>query len=529
GLEAGPRLDKADFLAHDDEISGYILHWDGEPKFNKEIPTWRPNANSPIQPLPIPPINMGNMVGGTSVHYGTQSWRFRADDFKVRSTTVKRYGEAMLPKDTTLVDWPLSYEDLEPYYDNVERLIGVSGQGGSNPFASPRARDYPMPPLAPFGYGEMARQGMLKRDYHPFPQPTAIISQDYDGRPACTLCGFCGYFGCWNDSKSSTLVSAIRHAEETGKLDIRPNSRVTKILSNDKGQITGVEYLDDRGQKQMQPAGVVILNTYVYENVRLLLLSTSDYYKNGLANNSGQVGKNYMSHAYVSRAGLFPGKALNLWSGTTGQAVAMDDLNGDHFDHTGLGFIRGAVIFASNGDLPIGKSRSVAPGVPQWGAAYKRWLHENADSVGEVFAQVEPLPYTTNFLDLDPNKKDPIGMPVIRVTYEFKENENTATTYIDGKLAELIRAMGATESWPGFPARTPVPVNSHAYGGTRMGDDPATSVVDKHGLAHEAPNLMVLGGSDFPASSGYNPTETIEAHAWFAAEHLAKHLNDIAV
>ncbi|MCC6314381.1 MAG: GMC family oxidoreductase, partial [Thermomicrobiales bacterium] len=134
GLEAGPRLDKADFLAHDDEISGYILHWDGEPKFNKEIPTWRPNVNSPIEPLPIPPINMGNMVGGTSVHYGTQSWRFRADDFKVRSTTVKRYGEAMLPKGTTLVDWPLSYEDLEPYYDNVERLIGVSGQGGSNPF-----------------------------------------------------------------------------------------------------------------------------------------------------------------------------------------------------------------------------------------------------------------------------------------------------------------------------------------------------------------------------------------------------------
>jgi gluconate 2-dehydrogenase alpha chain len=273
----------------------------------------------------------------------------------------------------------------------------------------------------------------------------------------------------------------------------------------------------------------VILSTYVYENVRLLLLSMSDFYRNGLANNSGQVGKNYMSHAYVSRNGLFPGKDLNLYSGTTGQAIAMDDLNGDHFDHTGLGFIRGAVVFASNGILPIGQSRAIPPGVPRWGSAYKRWIHDNGDSVGSVFAQVEPLPYTSNFLDLDPKVKDPLGIPVVRVTYSFGENEDKATTFIDKKLAELIKAIGATETWPGFPARTPVPINSHAYGGTRMGDDPATSVVDTYGLAHEAPNLMILGGSTFPASSGYNPTETIEALSWLSADYLANHLDEIAV
>jgi gluconate 2-dehydrogenase alpha chain len=529
GLEAGPRLNHDDFLANDDEISGTVRGWTGEPKFNKEIPTWRPNANSPTMPPPIPPIHMANMVGGTSVHYGTQSWRFRADDFKVRSTTVDRYGEEAIPKGSTLADWPLSYDDLEPYYDQVEYLIGVSGKGGTNPFESPRSRDYPLPPLQSFGYGELAWQGMEKAGYHPFPQPAGIISQDYDGRPACTLCGYCGYFGCWNDAKSSTLVSAIRKAEATGKLEVRPNTRVTKILSNDQGQVTGVQYLDENGQEQEQPAGVVILNTYVYENVRLLLVSTSDFYPNGLGNNGGQVGKNYMSHAYVGRNGLFPGKKLHLFSGTSGQAAAMDDLNGDNFDHTGLGFIRGAVVFASSGDLPIGKSRSVAPGVPQWGPEYKRWVHENADSVGAVFAQVEPLPYEMNFLDLDPKVTDPIGMPVIRVTYDFGENENKATTYIDGKLDELIKTIGATETWPGYPARTPLPINSHAYGGTRMGEDPAGSVVNKYGLAHEAPNLMILGGSTFPASSGYNPTETIEALAWFAADYLAQNLDAIAV
>jgi gluconate 2-dehydrogenase alpha chain len=529
GLEAGPRLDRTDFLAQDDEIAGVILNWTGKYKCNKEVPTWRPNANAATAKPPVPPILMGNMVGGTSVHYGTQSWRFRADDFKVRSSTVERYGEDAIPENSTLADWPLSYADLEPWYDKVEYLIGVSGKGGSNPFASPRARDYPMPPLPSFGYGDLVQKGMEACGYHPFPQPAAILSQRYDGRPACTLCGYCGFFGCWNDSKSSTLVSAIRHAEGTGKLDVRPNCRVTSILNNDKGQVTGVRYIDDQGQEREQPAGVVILSTYVYENVRLLLLSMSDFYRNGLANNSGQVGRNYMSHAYVSRNGLFPGKDLNLYSGTTGQAIAMVDLNGDHFDHTGLGLIRGAVVFASNGNLPIGQSRAIPPGVPRWGSAYKRWIHDNGDSVGSVFAQVEPLPYTSNFLDLDPKVKDPLGIPVVRVTYSFGENEDKATTFIDKKLAELIKAIGATETWPGFPARTPVPINSHAYGGTRMGDDPATSVVDTYGLAHEAPNLMILGGSTFPASSGYNPTETIEALAWLSADYLASHLDEIAV
>jgi gluconate 2-dehydrogenase alpha chain len=401
GLEAGPRLDHDDFLANDDEISGTILNWTGEPKFNQELPTWRPDANSPTAPPPVPPVKMANMVGGTSIHYGTQSWRFRADDFTVRTDTIEKYGEDALPAGSTTVDWPVTYDELEPYYDAVEYQIGVSGQAGNiqgemieggNPFESPRQRDFPMPPLRRMGYSEMIAETVADMGYHPFPQPAAINSTEYDDRPACTFCGYCGYFGCWNDSKSSTLVSSIRHAEETGRLEIRPNSRVMRILSNDQGQVTGVEYIDENGDLQEQPAGVVILATYVYENVRLMFLSTSDFFPNGLGNNSGQLGKHYMSHAYVGSYGLFSGTKLNLWSGTTGQAVAMDDFNGDNFDHEGLGFIRGAVLFASNGDLPIAKSRSLAPGTPAWGSDYKRWIHENSDSAGQIFAQVEPQP-----------------------------------------------------------------------------------------------------------------------------------------
>jgi gluconate 2-dehydrogenase alpha chain len=528
GLEAGPRLDHDDFLANDDEISGSIRNWTGAPKFNHEVPTWRPDENSPKGPLPIPAVRMANMVGGTSVHYGTQQWRFRADDFTARTDTIAKYGEDALPPGSTVADWPIGYDDLESYYERVEQLIGVSGQGGANPFESPRRSDYPMPPMRRMGYSDLASEAMTALGYHPFPQPAAINSTDYDGRPACSYCGFCGNYGCWNDSKSSTLVSAIRHAEETGLLEIRPNSRVMKILTNDKGETTGVEYLDENGDTQEQPAGLVILSTYIYENVRLMFLSTGSAFPDGLGNNTGQLGKHYMSHIYVGSQGLFPGKKLNMFSGTTGQATAMDDLNGDNFDHTDLGFIRGAVIFASNGRLPIGNSRNLAPGVPGWGSEYKRWINENGDSTGDVFAQLEPLPYEANYLDLDPDVTDPLGVPVLRTTYNLYENELKAQEYISAKLDRILEQMGASTTWLGYPVGVPMPVNSHAYGGTRMGDDPATSVVNKYGFVHDSPNLCVLGGSTFPGSSGYNPTHTIQAHAWYAADYIAQNLNDLA-
>lgn len=529
-LEAGPRRDKAEFLSYYDELQGYPFHNPfADVKANKEIPTWRPNAGAPVQPPPAPAIVMDNQVGGTSVHWSAQAWRYREDDFKIRSTTVDKYGESALPEGSAVADWPISYDDLEPYYEQVEYLIGVSGQGGSNPFESPRKKDYPLPPLQRSGLLDLADSAMAKVGFHPFPQPAAIISQNYNDRAACTYCGYCTGHGCWNDAKSSTLVSAIREAEKTGKLEIRTNSRVTKILSNDKGQVTGVQYLDDKGDPQEQPAGVVILATYVYENSRLLLLSTSDHYKNGLGNNAGNVGKYYMAHSYGGPSGIVPGKNFNLLSSTVSQAVAMDDLNGDNFDHSGLGFIRGAITFVGPSEsTPIAQSGKLPPGTPTWGAGYKKFIHDDAQSVTAAFTQLEVLPYEGNFLDLDPTQKDDIGMPVVRVTFSLGENETKANQYLNSKLEPVLKAMGASQTWS-FPEPATIPINSHAYGGTRMGDDEATSVVNKYGLSHEAPNLMVLGGSNWCSTTGYNPTETIEAHAWYAADYLAKNLNTIAV
>jgi gluconate 2-dehydrogenase alpha chain len=527
GLEAGPRRDAGDFLAGYDELdSWWFRNAMGAVKVNKEVPTWRPDAESPVQPPPVPASLMANGVGGSSIHYSAQSWRYREDDFTIRSSTVAKYGEEALPEGSAIADWPVTYDDLEPYYEKVEQLIGVSGVGGANPFESPRKNDYPMPPLRSTGFTELARDAMESLGYHPFPQPSAILSEDWNGRPACTYCGYCTGYGCWNDSKSSTLVSAIAEADATGNLDLRTGCRVTKILVDDDGKATGVEYIDADGATQTQLATAVIVATYVYENSRLLFLSTSDKFPKGLGNSTGQLGKYYMVHAYVSAYGIAPDQQFNRLSGTFSQGTVIDDLNGDNFDHTGLGFIRGGVVSASSGEAtPIGASRTVPPGMPAWGSDYKRFLKEQSGGIFSVGTQLEILPYEFNYLDLDPEKTDELGLPVIRITMSLGDNETIAGEYLRPKLEAIAKAMGATQTWS-YPT-TLIPINTHAYGGTRMGDDPAASVTNKYGQLHDAANVIVLGGSNWPSTTGYNPTQTIEAHAWYASDFLAANLETI--
>lgn len=525
-IEAGPRLDKADFIAHYDELENHnFFNWTGEAKFNKEYPTWRRSADSEPESYRAW-FPMANMVGGTSVHYSTMSWRFREDDFRVRSSTVEKYGEEALPEGTSVADWAVTYDEMEPYYEKVEKLIGVSGKGGENPFESPRTSDYPLPPVQRFEGAEYIGEGMEKLGYHPFAIPSGIISEEYDGRPACTYCGYCSGMGCWNDSKSSTLVSAIPRAEATGNLEIRTNSRVFRVLTDDNGRASGVEYRGEDGKMYIQPAKLVILSAYIFENIRLLLLSANEQFPNGLANNSGQVGKHFTAHTYLSVSGIFPGKNFNRFSGATGQAVAMDDFNGDNFDHTDLGFIRGGVVTTQpSQSTPIAGSRQTPPSISRWGSEYANWLRENANSFASFFVQFETLPYEDNYLDLDPEKVDEDGVPVLRITYDLGENEKRYWDYVGPKLEEILVEQGATETWRG--EAEPCLLTSHDVGGARAGEDPSTSVLDKHLLTHEIPNLAVLGGAGFASVAGYNPTETIEAWAWLAAEHIAENFDEI--
>lgn len=526
GIEAGPHLTEQDFLRRLDELgeSSSLRNRLGSPKFNREIPTYRPDSHSPNAPQSIVSgAGMANCVGGTSVHYGTQSWRFHEDDFTIRSSTIAKYGKGVMPAGASVVDWPLTYKELEPYYDKVEYQIGVSGQAGSNPFEAPRSRPYPMPALRQTGYSEMVAAAARGMGLHPFPQPAAILSEIYDDRPPCTYCGFCGTgFGCWNGSRSSTLVSSIPAAEKTGNLTLLTNSRVMKILVDSSGRASGVEYVDEKGHRQVQRAKFVILGSFVFENVRLLLLSRSKAYPKGLSNNHGQVGRYFTPQVVTQVSAFHPGKALNLWAGSGGQTIVIDDYDADNFDHKGVGFIRGASGYVLNESLPIGHSTAVPPGQRLWGSSYKRWLHEDAGSIGGVLIQQESVFYETNYLDLDPVVKDEMGVPVVRITYSSGENEAKMAEYMTEKFGAILKAAGAKETWSAT-----FPITPHSYGGTRMGDDPGSFVVDKYSVSHEVPNLAVFGGSTFCSTSGFNPTETMQALAWYGAEHIAENFESL--
>lgn len=530
-LEAGPRVGPQETTL--DEIRNDIRSWLTAPKALHELPTWRtdPSETAGVSPWPL---LMANAVGGSTVHYPGLSARFLEWNFESRSSTVARYGEGALPPESTLADWPLGYDELEPYYELAERAIGVAGRAGNlrgttspggNPLEAPRASEYPLPPLRRTGWTELMAGAAERLGWHPYPAPAAINSEPYNGNPACTYCGFCTCNGCYLGAKGSADATVIRRAEATGRLRIETSARVVRIEVDAEGLACGATYVQD-GQERFQAARVVLLGCFTYENVRLLLLSSSRAYPNGLANNHGQVGKHYMAHLTPFSFGVFPGRRLNLYNGLWAQATCVDDWNGDNFDHAGLEFVGGSMLTASQELKPIGAALTIVPPwIPAWGSRWKAWLAENAQSVGIVNAQIECLSYEHNVLDLDPRVRDPFGVPVVRVTFRPGENEERSFRFMCERLEEWLREAGAEEVWS---TDWPVVEPRHCYGGTRMGDDPETSVVDAYGFAHEVPNLGVLGSSTFPTTGGCNPTLTVQALAWRTAQRLVDEWDAIA-
>jgi gluconate 2-dehydrogenase alpha chain len=524
GLEAGPRLDRRQMRF--DELHSDIRNWMSDFKAKHEVPTWREDPAQTAHPSPWPML-MANGVGGSSVHYECVSFRFLPWVFRSRTLTAARYGTPAIPAGSTVADWPLSYDELEPFYDLVEKAIGVSGQEAlvgeerdprGNPFEGRRSHGYPMPPLRRTGWAQLMADAGTRLGWHPYPAPAAINTEVYNGNPMCTYCGFCQSNGCYVNAKGSTAATVIPSAEATGRLRVETCARVVGVDVDARGLARGVRYIKD-GIEQVQPARVVVLATYTFENVRLLLLSECAAFPRGLANGSDQVGRHFIAHVTPFVFGLFPDRPLNLFNGTIAQATCVDDFNGDNFDHVGLGFSGGGVLFTGGEFKPIATAGgpAVAPNVPRWGTGWKRWLHEHARSIGSAFAEFEALSYDTNYLDLDPSVRDPLGIRVIRVTHALHQHERAGGAFLAKKLTQWLREAGAVEVWsPGHELLD----GRHVYGGTRMGDDAATSVVDRCGLSHEVPNLAVIGASTFPTAGGHNPTLTVQATAWRTAQHI---------
>jgi gluconate 2-dehydrogenase alpha chain len=529
GLERGPRLTTADFNPHDE--LRYFQRQDLRPHPKRQPVTWRPNTNARANPIPT--MNYGNQAGGGTVHYGAVSWRLHEDDFRARSQTIERYGASAIPADSSLADWPLSYADLEPYYDRAEYELGVSGKAGNlqgkkidggNVFEAPRRREYPLPPLLVDQSGVAFDAGARKLGYHPFSTPRAILSQPYNGRPGCTYCGFCQAFGCHVGAKSSILVTKLPEADATGNFRLITGAMCYRVNSDNSGRVTGVAYYGPDGSDNTIEAEIVILTPFIYDNTRLLLLSKTEKFPNGLANSSGHVGRHLMTHIRATAFVTFDDRYVNMYMGPNAQKHSLDDFNADNFDHGGLGFIRGAQISISTVGLqggPIGAAIGMnpPPGIRQWGAAYRDFFTKNFARHASVIGQVEDLPYAHQTIDLDPNIRDACGLPAPRMTYDWRRpNEIARVEFMLKKMEEIGRAMGATQVWrapsgPGAPG-------GHHEGGTRMGSDPKTSVVNGYGQSWDIPNLFVIGSSTFPSQSGFNPTLTIQALAYMSADAI---------
>src|SRR6202166_685533 len=531
GLDRGPRLTTADFKPRDE--LRFFQRQDLRPNPKRQPVTWRPNARARANPLRS--LSYGNQAGGGTVHYGAVSWRFHEDDFRARSRTIERYGAAAIPADSSLTDWPLSYQDLEPFYDRAEYEIGVSGKArnllgqkitGGNVFEAPRRREYPLPPLATDQSGVLFDEAARKLGYHPFAPPHAIISQPYRGRQACTYCGFCQGFRCHVGAKSSTLVTLLPLADATGNFKLITGAMCRRVNSDDSGRATGVSYYGPDGSDNTVEAELVVLAPFIYDNTRLLLLSKTEKFPNGLANTSGQVGKHIMAHIGAKVYAAFDSRYVNNYMGPNAQKHSLDDFNADNHDHGGLGFIRGSQVAIATANMeggPIGTAMGMEPpaGTPRWGAAYRNFFAKYFARHTVIISETENLPYADQTIDLDPDVRDAWGLPAPRITYDWRRlNERKGVAFIQDKLEELGHAMGATHVWraplsQGAPRR-------HPQGGRRMGSDPKTSVVNRYSQSGDVPNLFIVGSSTHPSMSGFNPTLTIQALAYMSADAIAK-------
>lgn len=487
--------------------------------------TYRKTPNQAAQPTDY---IMASTVGGASVHWSGQSWRYYVDDFNVKSRVQELYGNSgkldyLRADGAALADWPMDYQDVEPFYDKVEWSIGVGGWAGNiegdirpvnpeegNPFEAPRKRDYPFRPLRDNATDLAFRQGALERDLRPFHVPTAITTETWTSpyditRPGCTYCAFCTGHGCWNGSKSSSLVSLLPAAEELDTFELRPNSHVIRI-NHDGTRATSVTYVDANGEIQEQPGDIFILGAYTYQNVRLLLHS-------GIGAN-GQVGKYFINRPSISVHATFDDRYLNGWNGPAVQRQGVDEFNGENRVDEKLAmaddefFIRGAFIGSPSQRFPIETYGTHPDDVRGWGEGFKSYFTENLNRFISLQLLMEPLPYEDCFIDLDPNFTDAYGVPAARVTRTVKTNELRMGRYIHDRGVEILEAAGASRIW-GKPEATARATMTHDLGGARMGEDPNSSATNRYCQVWTHPNVFVGGGAVAPSMSGHNPTETI--------------------
>src|SRR5579862_6369928 len=481
----------------------------------------------------------GTDLGGAGAHWNGMTWRWLPSDHKLRSHITERYGKSAIPEDMTIEDLPVSYDELEPYYDKFEKLCGVSGKAGNlrgkivdggNVFEGPRQNEYPNPPLAKSMAGTIMADASKSLGYHPFQAPSSNASEVYtnfEGQTlgACEYCGHCERFGCEANAKASPNVAILPALLADHRFELRDHAYVKELVYDKAARkVKAVRYVDTRsGEEYEQPAGLVILGAYTFNNTLLMLVSKIGQPYDPKTG-KGAVGKNYCYQVGGGVQVFVEDKEINPFMATGAGGVNIDDFNGDNFDHAGLGFFGGAWIQCSpSNGRPI-LTRPVPPGTPRWG---RKWKEATAKWYNHSFyinASCANYAHRENYLDLDNNYRDALGRPLIRMTFNFHENDFKISSYLSDITVKIAKAMNPTIVGPPAARRgnfSVVPYQStHNTGGTMMGADPRTSVVNRYLQSWDATNLFVMGASVFPQNASYNPTGAVGALAYWSANAI---------
>jgi gluconate 2-dehydrogenase alpha chain len=485
----------------------------------------------------------GEGLGGAANHWNGQTWRWMEYDPILRTHIESRYGKNAIPKEIAIQDWGVTYAELEPYHDLFEKLFGIAGkagnlrgkiQEGGNPFEAPRQNEYPQKPLPITEAGVIFSEAARELGYRPFPMasgnsPEAYTNPDGMQLGQCQFCGHCERFICEANAKASPEVLLYPVLRQRPSFELRLRTHVLGVDYDRKAKrVTGVRYLDlVTGQEYEQPADIVVLSSFTMSNAKFLLMAgigTPYDPKTG----RGVVGKNFCHQTMFGTNVYFRNRWINPFLASGASQTVIDEFNGDNFDHTGLGFLGGGYIYANvtNG-RPI-TTRPLPPGTPAWGS---KWKRANADWYAHsfnIYVHGSWYPHRENYIDLDPSYVDAYGQPLVRMTFDIRENERKMSEYLAGKVDEIARATGADIAPPTAPRRGPydsrVYQTTHVTGGTIMGSDPHTSVVSPHLQHWDAQNLFVVGASTYPFNAGYNPTGPLGALALRLGDDLNRYV-----
>jgi gluconate 2-dehydrogenase alpha chain len=500
----------------------------------RETWTMRRHSREPALPFRYAgAFTPGSGVGGSSVLYGGHAHRLQPWEFTPRSASVERYGSGALPAGAALQDWGISYEELAPCYDRFEVMAGIGGRSGNlrgeirpggNPFEGRREAEYPQPPPLEHPAQAVFREAAERIGHHPYPVPSATLAEPYvnpDGieRQACTYCGFCTGYRCEIGAKADSTVTVLPVAEASGRFELRPDSQVHRIVHEGR-RARGVLYWDRDGRLHEQPAEIVVLTAYSLSNARLMLLSgVGTPYDPG--SGTGVVGRNYALNFVHNTHAFFAERKFETYVGSGAGGSVIGDFNCDNFDHAGLDFLGGGIVFALTGGVGPLAGLQTPDGTPDWGAGWKGSLRRWYDRGVPITAHGIGMPYARHFLDLDPTYRDAWGDPLLRITFDWGPNERSLYRFLLERTEEIVREMGpdAVASPPErlgeFDARTYM--STHNTGGAAMGADPSSSAVNPWLQSWDVDNLWVVGGSAMPHAPGVGPTGTVCALAYRAA------------